>query len=253
MATYDLRPLSLGEILDTAFAVYRRAFGTLMSLGIICIGVPFVLLMAITLSGQGAALGVLAFGLDLVYLLGAILLEGAIVCAVSDAYLGRAPSTAGALRTAWGSLGGVFAAGLVRNILIGFAAIFLIVPGVIVACGLSVTIPAVVLEPETLGTDALGRSWALTKGFRWTAFLLFLMLFALYMVPWIAAAVLGAAFGAFLLPFFLGSAVVLQVLIAPGAICAFTLFYYDLRVRKEAFDLDRLAQDLGMAPDAAST
>jgi len=33
----------------------------------------------------------------------------------------------------------------------------------------------------------------------------------------------------------------------PFTSCVFTLFYYDLRVRKEAFDLELLSQHLGIA------
>jgi len=33
----------------------------------------------------------------------------------------------------------------------------------------------------------------------------------------------------------------------PFTSCVFTLFYYDLRVRKEAFDLELLSRHLGIA------
>jgi len=36
----------------------------------------------------------------------------------------------------------------------------------------------------------------------------------------------------------------------PLLTCVFTLFYYDLRVRKEGFDVELLATQLGGAPAA---
>jgi hypothetical protein len=45
---------------------------------------------------------------------------------------------------------------------------------------------------------------------------------------------------------FLGS-----VLAAPISTISFTLFYYDLRVRKEAFDLQMMMQAIGAGPAQA--
>lgn len=42
---------------------------------------------------------------------------------------------------------------------------------------------------------------------------------------------------------------VIQVLLYPIMPCAFTLFYYDLRVRKEAFDLEYLSRELGFGAE----
>ncbi|HKI96113.1 MAG TPA: hypothetical protein VJ992_12575, partial [Gemmatimonadales bacterium] len=103
---------------------------------------------------------------------------------------------------------------------------------------------AVVLEPETLGTDAISRSWELTKGFRGTAFVLALVPVALYLIPQLAAGMTSAFLPA-LAPVFLAIGIVLELLVIPGAICVFTLFYYDLRVRKEGFDLEQLSVQLG--------
>ena len=40
-------------------------------------------------------------------------------------------------------------------------------------------------------------------------------------------------------------AAVVSLAIYPVLSCVFTLFYYDLRVRKEAFDLEMLGRQLG--------
>jgi len=38
-----------------------------------------------------------------------------------------------------------------------------------------------------------------------------------------------------------------SLLIYPVISCVFTVFYYDLRVRKEGFDLEMLSRQLGLA------
>jgi hypothetical protein len=43
----------------------------------------------------------------------------------------------------------------------------------------------------------------------------------------------------------------LQLMVYPVVACAFTLFYYDLRVRKEAFDLDHLGRQIGLEVEPA--
>ncbi|MBE0594721.1 MAG: hypothetical protein IH616_20215, partial [Gemmatimonadales bacterium] len=42
-----------------------------------------------------------------------------------------------------------------------------------------------------------------------------------------------------------------QMLVYPVFAAVFTLFYYDLRVRKEAFDVEVLGQQLGLTEPAA--
>jgi hypothetical protein len=46
------------------------------------------------------------------------------------------------------------------------------------------------------------------------------------------------------------AAQVLSFVVTPLFACVFTLFYYDLRVRQEGFDLDHLSRELGLAPAA---
>jgi hypothetical protein len=43
-----------------------------------------------------------------------------------------------------------------------------------------------------------------------------------------------------------------QILLTPVAGIAFTLLYYDSRIRKEAFDLEMMAKNLGVSPGPSS-
>ena len=51
MASYQLRAMSVGEILDAGLAIYRDFFGTLVSIVIVCQGVPTVMNVYATLGG----------------------------------------------------------------------------------------------------------------------------------------------------------------------------------------------------------
>lgn len=254
MATYQLRPMSVGEILDGAFTLLRGHFGVMLSISIACQGVPTALGLYVEFSGgvQGN------FGLwglaQILSILGYLLVNGATVRVVSEAYLGRRTTVGEALRFATGKMGGIFVTGIAVGIIAFLGFLLLIVPGVIVMCGYALVVQVVVLEDLNASTDALGRSWSLTKGFKGKVLTLWFVLFVFLMVIFVGFA-LVAGLAAALAPVFAVPAVValalVWLLVYPLMSCVFTLLYYDLRVRKEAFDLELLSQQIGLAPSGA--
>src|SRR5574341_912934 len=243
MATYQMRPMSIGEILDGSFNMLRQHFGLFFSLSVVCLGVPTAISFYINFAGGGVEhLGLQLFN-TLLQALGYLLLSGASVWVVSEAYLGRAPTLGSALSFATGKMGAVFVSGLAAGIVTFLACLLLIIPGIIVACGYAVTVQAAVLEELASSTDALGRSWALTKGFKGKAFLLWLVMFVLLFVVFVGLAfmvgVATALLKVLVVPAMILFALII-LMIYPFTSCVLTLFYYDLRVRKEAFDLELL-------------
>jgi hypothetical protein len=242
--------MSLGELLDGALAIYRRHFATLVSIAIVCEGVPAVMHTYVLLGGgalQHPTLWLVAFVLSGI---GGLIAAGATVWVISEVYLGRDPSMGDALNYALGKLAPLFLAGLAKYLLIFLATLFFLIPGLIVACGYAVVAQVVVLEDLRSGTDALGRSWYLTKGFKGKALGLGFVVFALVFLPFVAAGAL-AVFVPFLDTTFSVGGQLLQLMLYPVVSCAFTLFYYDLRVRKEAFDIDHLSQQIGLGAEPA--
>ncbi|HEV8197090.1 MAG TPA: hypothetical protein VGP87_10650, partial [Gemmatimonadales bacterium] len=107
-----------------------------------------------------------------------------------------------------------------------------------------------VLEMPENSTQAMGRSWELTKGFRGKVLLTMICVGLMFMVPTITVSViwgiLGASTGRVMV---IGTEVLtslLTILINPFFYVVLTVLYYDLRVRKEGFDLELLATQ--MAP-----
>jgi hypothetical protein len=141
----------------------------------------------------------------------------------------------------------------------GVVAVLVILGGVVtgvwlciwVAAGYGVTTPVVVLEALSSAFDAFGRSWDLTRGFRGkvvglsvVAFVLFNFLPAL-VLSIIAEVVKGSSAPAGMVFEVLSN--VVPVILYPAISCVFTLMYYDLRVRREGFDLQMLSDQLGNA------
>ena len=250
MATTQLRPMAMGEILDASFALLRRHAGVFFGVAIVCQGVPTALSLFVEFNGGARQhFGLYAFS-QLLSFVGYLLITGASIRVVSQAYLGNEPSLSDALDFAFGKLGRTLAAGFATGILVVFALIFFIIPAFVVAPGLSVAVQAAVLEPLPGGTDGLGRSWSLTQGFKWRAFGLYVVVIVLVLLCLLGFAVL-AGLAATLVPLLLVPAMIgfalVFLFLYPFTSCVFTLFYYDLRVRKEAFDLELLSQHLGIA------
>jgi hypothetical protein len=253
-----LRPLGVGEILDTSFSLYRRHFGALATVSLVCTGLPLVLRLFVEASG-----GLFAhLTLTLLYLLSLVVLSlvatGATVFIVSESYLGRPLTAREALVRATPYMGRILIASLLMALSIGLGFILLVIPSFILAVGLAVAIPAVVLEPGRSASAALSRSWELTRGSRWRILGLGITLFVLLYVPVVAisglvavliprdtAAGLGASSTAAIVGLAIGG--VVQLFIYPLFYCVLTVTYYDLRVRKEGFDLELLASSLQTA------
>jgi hypothetical protein len=280
MTTFDLRPLSLGEILDRTFTIYRGSF--LLFIGISAIPRILVLILNLAqvfvlvpmgipmggvgqhppgspealLKGLGALMiiGTLGF---VVGLLVVLLTQGATIVAVSEIYLGCSITIAESFRKVRGDLGTLLGL-LILNVLAVIAGfIFFIFPGIYIGCRLLVSVPAAL--SENIGpVEALERSFALTKDNAGRAFLILLLYVALSM----GAGLLFAApfqIGVMLsknspgmMTFWLAmtqvGAFIASVLVIPVVTIASAVFYYDLRVRKEAFDLQLLMSPQGIVP-----
>ena len=250
MATTRLRPMSTGEILDASFALLRHHAGVFFGIAIVCQGAPTALSIYVQFSGGPAQhLGLSAIG-QVLSMLGYLLVSGASIRVVSEAYLGRDPGMAEALNFAFSKLGRTLSAGLSAGILTILALLLFIIPGIFVACGLAVAVQAAVLEPLNSGSEGVGRSWSLTKGFRGKAFGLYCVIMVLIVLSLLGFAVVAgiaaAIFRPLVAPAVIGMGLVFLFLY-PFTSCVFTLFYYDLRVRKEAFDLEVLSRHLGIA------
>jgi len=250
MAATSLRPLSVGEILDVSFTPYRRHFSTLGTIAVLCSGLPVLLSLYIEASGG------LLFNISLallhyvIFTVLSAIATAATVFVVSESYLGRPLPAEAALRCATPLLTRLIVCSLLFAIIIGIGFLFFIIPGGVLLCGLLLAFPALVLEPGHSATAALSRSWSLTRGSRWRMLALLVTMALLLYVPIVGLGAVAALlvpeglFGA--RPQLVTVAVigVVQILVYPLFYCVLTVAYYDLRVRKEGFDLEVRASTL---------
>lgn len=252
-----LRPLSLGEMLDVAFGLYRNLFLPLLIVTVVTQALPLVLSVYVESAGGALAnLSLYLFALLISAVLGAIA-AAASTFIIAENYMGRRLEAGEAFARSSPFVGRLILLALMSTLVIGVGLVLLIVPGLILVAGLILGTPALVLEGLPTATQAMARSWTLTKGHRLRVLGGLVVVGALLFLPLIAAGGMAATSAPLdddlMAPrnsgilVALTVAALLQTLIYPLFYCLLTVMYYDLRVRKEAYDLEVLAQDLAQA------
>lgn len=246
MATPVLRPLSLGEVLDTSFSLYRAAFGPLLAIAVVTGLIPQAISAYIEASG-GVTVnpGLYLANAVLALLLGAIGI-GAATFVVSERYLGRELPAGVAFGKAMSYLGRTLVLWILGTLVIFIGLVLLLVPGLIIISGLILAVPALMLEGLPSGTRAMSRSWELSRGLRFKALATVFVAYLMVMIPALALGVVAGLFGGGDGAPIVAAVVmtILATIIMPYLYVVVTVLYYDARVRKEAFDLEMLAAEI---------
>ena len=252
-----LRPLGVGEILDTALAVYRRHAFALWRIVAVVVALPAALNGALAVAerqvrdsnGSSGSVVVLQLLVLVVTLFASALATAAAYRLVADAYMGRSVDPDASLRFGLSRLLSVLWLSIVIGVVVAIASLFLLVPGVYLYVSWSVAIP-VLLGENLRGTRALGRSRQLTKGRFWpclgvlvlSVLLEVIILFAILAV---VGLIIDATGNDTVLFFEQGvSSLIANTLVLPFQVAVTTVLYIDLRVRKEGFDIQLLTHSL---------
>lgn len=270
-APVELRPMGIGDILDAIFRLYKTYFVPFVIIALVAY-VPFALYTLViglmtgtpspvvtpaygpegTVAVAPAATGTLIasfIGLLLFVIIVLPLAQAALIYAISRGLLGEEVSAVAAFSQAKSRLLPLLGTQFLVGIIVMVGILLLIVPGIIFSLWFMIVAPVVVLE-RVGGTQALGRSRELMrdnlgKGFA----LLFVVNILVAVIEFGAQTVLGIL----PLPFVLLQVCLLlvQAVMLPIQTAPLILLYYDLRIRKEAFDLERLAESMQGQPQVA--
>lgn len=277
MTATALRPLGIGEILDTAIKIYRGNATTLIKLVLLIIAPVTALGEIVSASADSRDPSVTfdpvtgeqvvgddfwtiiaaALVVGLLGVLATVLATGACFKAVADAYLGHATDWRRSLGFAARRFGGIVWITFLSALVALLAAIACILPGVWLWFAFAVAVPAFLTEGHR-GRRALGRSYRLVRNRWWNVFAavgLALLLASILqgVLVGLAAAVDVAApesIGAYIVDFV--AQTLASALTTPFTAAVTVVVYFDLRVRKEAFDLELLAAQLGLEPAPGS-
>lgn len=296
MNEQSLRPLGLGEIIDTAFKIYTRHWRALMLLVAVVV-VPAGIVSYLVLDAAvppDLALQIddptpvidEALLKDMLRFLGAAVLAAVIqsgaavlasagsVRAIAEIYLGAEPDWRTSLVNVFRRLPAIFATGFLIVLAVGVlsggvwllvavtasasnaggavAALSIIAWLVLVpwlAISWAPAIPVLVIE-GTSPSGALSRSFSLVRRRWWPTF-------GTLLTTWLIVAVLSGIASRILQAFLpngggvvagMAVSVAIAVVTTPFVVSVLAVVYFDLRTRREPFDLGRLAADIGTQP-----
>jgi hypothetical protein len=267
-----LRPLNIADLIDASVRLYRANFTSFLGITAVVYGplaaVQIVFAFFAANWAEKGALDKVDDPLAMLTMLSPLLLvggvfglltlllvplgQGALTAAVSHRYLGRTLTVTEAyeaLKDCWGSLIG---ATILVGLLTAVGMMLCIIPGIYIAVTLMLVAPVIVLEGATVN-NSFARSRWLVQGEWWHCFGTIVLLSLIVgivasAVSWpismIAALLLQdhPALGQALSQ---GVGAVAGLIVQPVQIIGLVLLYYDLRIRKEGFDLKLLAESLG--------
>ena len=265
------RPRSVSELIDGTMRIVRGHIGTLVPLALVG-ALPLIVLVALlpmVADQEAPDTGLLAMmgAMSILWLFWFPVFEGATVHAAGEAYRGRPSSAGSSLRYSLSRYGRVFGvvilkyagSAVIPSLVVGFTALVLPIPVVVILALVGVVasvllflrlslLPATVLLEDNGFADGVRRSFGLTEGHKGHIFLAILLIYviwiAIYLVFYLALslAFMGAPFVGIVLG---------QIAGALGYTLFWTLtalLYFDLRIRKEAYDIELMSQALSTDP-----
>lgn len=271
-----LRPMGVGDILDETFRLYRDNF-VLFAAIVAVLEVPAQIIATLItlpapqalqpvpgqfltqdqtnqiLSTNLSLLGYTSIG-ALVTTFAGVIIAGVLAWAVSNRYLGRTVTAGEAYRTVSGRISTLVLASLwvgVRIFLMSLLSVIIIGIPLIIYFGVAWVFlsQTIVLEGNGIGA-ASQRSRELVRGYWWKTL-------GLWLVVILLVAIIGGILGGIFTAVVSGTGYETQriatgvgrliagVLLTPIQIVATTLLFYDLKIRKEAFDLEAMVQQAG--------
>lgn len=273
-----LRPLDYGALFDELFDIYKRNFLLLAGIAGVLF-VPMTLLLRTMLSHQYRMVipmptptnphrapmpdfGLLLVSLAWVY--GAAIVYGILdnivvattTQAISGVYLGSKPTILGSYKAILPKLPMFILLMISVGIMESAGFMLCCVPGIALAILFAFVPQVFIIEGRSFG-DSIRRSWDLAKA-EWvrvfvvgliTLLLLYTVQFAItlpaqLLMPLVVKSGSAAGWYSTLMAVLQGLG---QALVMPIQVIAFVLLYYDIRVRREGFDIEMLAQSMGGA------
>lgn len=256
--------MGVGEVLDAAITLYRTRWKALLAIAAALL-VPLTFVQLFLTRGFGSpfstapvtqqaaedAVVPLVVVAVLQVLVVQPLLTAAVARVAADAYLGHHVEVGPTLRFALRRIHSILWISILYGLAILLGFVLLIVPGIIAYVRFAFG-PAVLVVEGRKGAKALGRSWRLSLGNFWRLFgvliLASLMTAIVSSVLTLPTQAVWAAIGENGWPVAAIGESVAAVLTLPFATLITVVLYFDLRIRKEAFDLQVMARELAAEP-----
>src|SRR5262245_17322937 len=246
--------LTTGALLDRAVRLYANNFALLLGITAVAY-VPFYVIMLLFQSSmslsphdENAPWAAILYLIVFIVLWTSIafpIAGGAATYAISERYLGNQVTIQAALRRGLANFWSVSIAQITVSVRVVIGLLLFLVPGILWWLSYSVVVPTILVEGQK-ALPSLRRSRELMKGQRGKAFAIVIVL---VLLAGLSAAGAGSVSTFLFSTDSAGGAVLyaainnlMSIFLAPLGIVATILLYYDMRIRKEGFDLDMLSR-----------
>jgi hypothetical protein len=262
---FQIGTMTVGDILDRGLKLLLSRFGAFVGIQFFAFLPILVVLMLGLFLVETAPMLAVVFGLLAIVL--ALFLQpvasGAVLKVIAEEYVDRKISAGAAMGFAMTRFGPLLLTSIMTGLVVLLGLLLLIVPGIMWFMSYAFVGQVVVLE-QLSGGDAMSRSASLTSGHRWRIFGLVLLIGILQLIAHGAVNLLDHVIPRYVYEqtrlgltavainpgnFAIHTAInwVADVILGSyGAVCM-TLMYFDLRVRKEGYDLE-VASQSGTTP-----
>jgi hypothetical protein len=241
-----LRPRKATEIIDAAVEVYRRNPIHFLLLAAL-VRVPWLIVQIFYMprgepSGEAISTAIMiSFGT----MLTTFFMAGFIVHMASELYLGHETDAFATIRAVAPRIPAVFIGALLQAVAIFMGLVLFLLPAVWISAVVFAVIPAIVLENRS-AFGAFDRSGQLAKGVKAHVLGALGLVVLIRIIVEVGVAILVSVIPIPEIQYVAATAA--AMLIYPLLGIATTLLYYDVRIRKEGFDIEMMARQ---APDTA--
>jgi hypothetical protein len=238
---YDIRPLSLAEVLDRGFRVLRDHFRLLVGIAAWA-WIPYGVLLALSASNKTFA------GLAmLLFLIVSPLMYAALIVAVGEVYLDQPATIAVSYESTRSLVVPIVGSFLLLYVLLALALLAFIIPGIYFMVCWTLITPVMIVE-RRFGMAALRRSRELVKG-AWGR------TFAILFVASLIASLPGSMLNVYwmFIPY-LGPVLnaATSAVVSTYSAVVLVIYYFDRRCRVEEFDLHLLARQIRAEGEAGT-
>jgi hypothetical protein len=249
MDSLALRPRKATEIIDAAIEVYRRNPIHFLLLAAI-VRVPWLVVQVLVIGTRAPDIEAITTSILIGAgtLLTTLLMSGFVVHMASELYLGRQTDAFDTIRRTWTRIGAVFIASVIQSLAIGIGLLLFLFPAVWVTAILFAVVPVIMIEQRGIG-GAFARSVRLSSGMKSHILSALGLVVLIRVIVEIGIAIISLAIPSPEIRFVALAAA--GMIIYPLLGIAETLVYYDIRIRKEGFDIEMMAQQAA-SPAAAA-
>jgi hypothetical protein len=250
MTEVRLRARTVSEIVDAAFALYKRDASQYTLLMAIAVTPQLITQIVFQFDAAGLGFTTIIIGVisGLVSIFTYVIGTAGVTKFGAAVYLGEEANVEATVRSVIPKAGRILWAGFLKGLFFFAGVLFFFFGWLYVAARYFAVTPAIVLE-DSRTAEAFSRSTELSNGRKGHILITLMLIWVIYLALYVGTFVTAAIIKNQLVTVILIAA--FQIVAYPIVALTGMLLYYDCRIRSEGFDIERMAASMGSAQGAA--